>query len=632
MVPLLLTTICAIQAPGGFPAETGQKPHPSVLKVDPPSWWPGHTINPVRLLIRGRHLGGARLLSSRRDIGIQDVSVNASGTYLFASLRIDAGAAPGDLALRLQTDGGEAEVPFRLEPPWNSNTFQGARGITADDVIYLIMTDRFSDGDAANNVPAGAPAQATDRGQPRGYHGGDFRGVIARLPYLQELGITALWLTPWYDNWNGFYECDKPWCPYSYYHGYHAVDHYAVEDHFGTLQTLRELVGQAHSRGIKVIQDQVSNQVGLHHPWVSEPPLPDWLHGSPDRHQSNPFRTEWLSSPHAAAVDRARVLDGWFSADSPDLNQDEPEVARYLIQNALWWVAATGIDGIREDTAQYVPRRYLRDLTAALHRQHPRITVVGEVLDLDPIHTSFYLGGQAGWDGVDTGLDSVFDFPSWAVAVNAFSGKAPLHELRRVLRADRLYPDAARLTTLTSNHDVRRFPSWPGASPDKARLQIAFTLALRGIPQLYYGDEIGLAGNDDPDNRRDFPGGFAGDPKSAFSASGRTPDQQRLWAWTRDWIALRRNHAALRRGGLTDLDSGPDHYVFARSDARETIVIALHRGDRPTVARFATEALGARAGMSLFPILGDGGPVRIEGGQISLQLAPCSATALELRR
>src|SRR5262249_39819095 len=161
----------------------------------------------------------------------------------------------------------------------------------------------------ANNVPPGAPAGVTDRAKPRGYHGGDFRGVIDRLPYLQELGVTAIWLTPWYDNFNGLYECDKPWCPYSYYHGYHAVNHYAVEEHFGTLETLHELVAEAHARGIKVIQDQVSNQVGLHHPWVSDPPLPHWFHGSIARHVQNPFRSELLSSPHAAPVDRARVLD-----------------------------------------------------------------------------------------------------------------------------------------------------------------------------------------------------------------------------------------------------------------------------------------------------------------------------------
>ena len=297
-----------------------------------------------------------------------------------------------------------------------------------------------------------------------------------------------------------------------------------------------------------MIQDQVCNQVALRHPWVADPPLPTWFHGTPARHDPNPFLHEFASSPHAPAVDRARVLNGWFSDDSPDLNQDEPEVARYLIQNALWWVGMTGIDGIREDTAQYLPRPFLRDLTGALHRQHPRITIVGEALDTEPIHVSFFLGGKAGWDGVDTGLDSVFDFPTWVVAASALTGKAPMTDIRRVLRADSLYADPSRLTTLTNNHDNARVISWPGSSPALARLHLAFTLALRGIPQLYYGDEIAMPGEGDPDNRRDFPGGFPGDPRNAFEPSGRTPEEQQAYTWTRAWIALRRAHSALRRG------------------------------------------------------------------------------------
>ena len=185
------------------------------------------------------------------------------------------------------------------------------------------------------------------------------------------------------------------------------------------------------------------------------------------------------------------------------------------------------------------------------------------MLDIDPIHTSFFLGGTKGWDGVDTGLDSVFDFPTWFTSVNVFSGKAADDRPAQGLRADAIYEDPARLTTLTSNHDVRRFISWPGATHDRARLQLAFTLTIRGTPQLYYGDEIALPGNDDPDNRRDFPGGFPGDKRNGFEASGRTALEQRMWTWTRDWLTLRRSHSALRRGTLVDLYADPNVYVYA---------------------------------------------------------------------
>jgi neopullulanase len=630
MTPILLQAILAALASGASAAPVSEPSPPSVLKVDPPSWWPGHTVNPVRLLVRGKNLMGARVISSRRDVSPGSIRVNERGTYLFVSLELDPKALPGDASLRVETRSGATLIPFRLEPSLQSGNFKGAQGIGLDDVIYLIMTDRFCDGDPANNVPPGSPPGAVGRDKSRGFHGGDLRGIIDHLPYFQELGVTALWLTPWYDNFNGIYECDKPWCPYTYYHGYHAVDHYAVEDHFGTLEVLRELVAKAHTRGLKVIQDQVSNHVGLRHPWVDDPPLATWFHGTSANHVQNPFRSELLLSPHAPASARASVLDGWFSDDSPDLNQDEPEVARYLIQHALWWLDSTGIDGIREDTAQYLPRWFLRDLCDALHRQSSKATIIGEILDLDPMHTSFFLGGRTGWDGVDTRLDSVFDAPTWWVTGNVFSGKLPMTALRDALKADALYSDPQRLTTMTSNHDLRRFISWPQATRAAARLQMAFTLTLRGTPQLYYGDEIALPGEGDPDNRRDFPGGFPGDARNAFLASGRTAEQEQMWTWTRDWIALRKAHPALRWGALIELDVGPNLYVFARRHGEETIVIALNRDAKPATARFPAAALGAREGMQLVPLLGNGEKAAFIGAEASLRLPPNSAIAFRV--
>jgi glycosidase len=631
MTACLQLLILTVGGGAMLPEPAERPPAPTVLKVDPPSWWPGHTLNPVRLLVRGRNLQGANVVSPRLDVIPGEIRVNDRGTYLFVSIQIEPGAPPGDAPLKVEARGDGALVPFRLDPPLRSGATAGGRGIGPDDVIELIMIDRFADGDQSRNVPPGSPPAAAGRDKPRGFHGGDLGGIVDHLDYFRDLGVTALWLTPWYDNFNGLYECDKPWCPYTYYHGYHAIDHYAVEDHFGTLEQLRELVDQAHARGLKVIQDQISNHVGLRHPWVEDPPLPTWFHGTPARHIQNPFRSERLLSPHAPAVMRAEVLDGWFSPDSPDLNQDEPEVARYLIQNALWWLGAVGIDAIREDTAQYVPRWFLRDLCAAVHRQYSRATIVGEVLDLDPIHTSFFLGGRAGWDGIDTGLDSIFDFPGWWAVANATAGKSPMTAIRDALRADALYADPQRLTTLTGNHDLRRFPSWPGATADAARLQMALTLCLRGTPQFTYGDEMGMAGEGDPDNRRDFPGGFPGDVRSAFVASGRTPEEDRMWSWTRDWIALRKAHPALRRGELIDLDATPSVYVFARKSETETLVLAFNRDGQAAGSTFPAAAINARAGMRLVPLQPEAEPATFSGDTVTLRLPPHSAVAFELR-
>ncbi|HEX8424399.1 MAG TPA: alpha-amylase family glycosyl hydrolase, partial [Pyrinomonadaceae bacterium] len=546
-------------------AHAQNSPAPAVSKVEPPSWWASHSINPVRLLVRGANLHGARVTSTHGTLKTSGALVNPAGTYVFLNVHISPDAVPGDYPLTLETRGGKTSIPFRLNVALDPAThFQG---ITTDDVIYLIMPDRFANGDTANDVPAGAPKEATDRKNPRAFHGGDLRGIINQLPYLKDLGVTALWLNPWYDNWNGVKTCDKPWCPNTYYHGYHAIDYYAVEDRFGDMATLRELVERAHAAGIKIIQDQVANHVGSQHPWVNDPPLDNWFHGTLARHTQNPFRGDLLLSPHASDAARRPTLDGWFSDDLPDMNQEEPEVARYEIQNALWWVGITGMDGIRQDTIQYMPRAFIRDLSVALRKQHPRLWMVGEVFDRDPVHVSYFLGGRRGWDGLDTELDSLFDFPLWQTSLDAFTNKAPVSALRTMLRNDALYPDAARLVSMTNNHDVRRVASVEGMTLEGSMLHHAFLISVRGIPQLYYGDEIFMEGGDDPDNRRDFPGGWKGDARNAFEPRGRTAQEERMFRWTRDWLKLRREHAAMRHGQLLDLAFDEDTYVFARRTA-----------------------------------------------------------------
>ncbi|HSD46387.1 MAG TPA: alpha-amylase family glycosyl hydrolase [Pyrinomonadaceae bacterium] len=537
---------------------------PSVGKIDPPSWWANHSVNPIRLLIHGRNLSGARIQSPSPSLRLTNLRQDSN--YIFADLHISATTKPGKYTLLV----GKADVSFTIEEPLANNNREG---VNADDVIYLIMIDRFADGDPTNNNPPDAPAEANDRRNPRAFHGGDLRGIINQLPYLKELGVTALWLTPWHDNWNGVNRCDKPWCPNTYYHGYHAIDYYAVEDRFGDLATLRELVTKAHALGLKVIQDQVANHVGSQHPWVKDPPLQNWFHGTLANHQLNTFRNSALLSPHSQERDLRQVLDGWFSDDLPDMNQDEPEVARYEIQNALWWVGVSGIDGIRQDTIQYMPRAFIRDLSDALHRQYPKLWMVGEVFERDAAHTAFFIGGRKGWDGIDTRLDSVFDFALWSTSLGVFTNKLPVRALREQLKYDALYPDPLKLTVLANNHDTPRFLSLDGADLNGAMLHTAFVLSVRGIPQLYYGEEIAMEGKDDPDNRRDFP-------VSAFTASGRDPKQQRMFEWTQQWIRLRREHSAIRRGRLIDLHYDDNVYVFARQDSTETVIIAINRQDK----------------------------------------------------
>ncbi|HYP52839.1 MAG TPA: alpha-amylase family glycosyl hydrolase, partial [Pyrinomonadaceae bacterium] len=372
--------------------------------------------------------------------------------------------------------------------------------------------------------------------------------------------------------------------------------------------------------------------VGSQHPWVADPPLENWFHGTPARHLQNPFRADLLLSPHAHPSERAPTLDGWFSDDLPDMNQDEPEVARYEIQNALWWVGVTGIDGIRQDTIQYMPRQFIRELSLALRREYPRAWMVGEVFDRDPAHLSFFLGGRRGWDGVDTELDSVFDFALWQASLDAFTGKKPVSQLRYVLRSDALYTDPARLVTMANNHDVRRFMSLEGASLEGAMLHTAFTLAARGTPQLYYGEELAMEGGDDPDNRRDFPGGFPASQLKTRHPADSGPSARRMFDWTRDWIKLRREHAALRRGSLVDLSYDDESYAFARRDGDETIVVAFNRAAVAKKVSLPAAALEVGDGARLLPLLVARLGPRSVGGSFAVVLPPRAAVAYRLAR
>jgi glycosidase len=358
------------------------------------------------------------------------------------------------------------------------------QGFSPDDVIYLIMIDRFSDGDLANNDPAQSRG-LYDRANKFYYHGGDLQGVINHLPYLKGLGVTALWLTPWYDNYDRLNEIElKDGKPCTGFHGYNPQDFYGVEEHFGDLAKLQELIAAAHRLGLKIIQDEVVNHTGPYHPWVDDPPTPTWFNGTRQHHLKNVFQTWTLHDPHPVESLRKQTMEGWFLDFLPDLNQHDPEVARYLIQNSLWWIGVTGLDGIRMDTWQYVPNTFWSKWTAAIKRQYPKFTVVGEVKDGDVVHTSYFQGGAVR-DGADSGLDTLLDFPLFYPIRHVFAEGNNLDEIPRTLAKDYLYSDPNILVTLLGGHDDGRFMSEKGATIAGLKLANAFDLTTRGVPQLY---------------------------------------------------------------------------------------------------------------------------------------------------
>ncbi len=492
---------------------------PEILKVDPPSWWTRSSVNPVRLMIHGRNFQGARVEvvgPGLRVVGLP--KTNAQGTYIFVDVSVSPNASAGERSVSVTTSRGSARASFEVLAPLNrTGRF---KGFSPSDVMYLIMIDRFADGDQSNNEPSQSRG-IYDRKNKFYYHGGDLQGVIDHLPYLKELGVTAVWLTPWYDNYDRLNQIElKEDKPSTGFHGYNPQDFYAVEEHFGTHAKLRELVDTAHRSGIKIIQDQVMNHTGPYHSWVDDPPTPTWFNGTKDKHLNNVFQTWVLHDPRAVESLKRETMEGWFLDFLPDLNQHDPELSRYLIQNTLWWIGTTGLDGIRMDTWQYVPNSFWRDWTKAVKREFPNFRVVGEVKDGDVVHTSFFQGGKTRFDGVDSGLDSLLDFPLFYPIRHAFAEGKAIDEIPKTLAKDYLYHDSQILVTLLGGHDDGRFMSEKGATVAGLKLANAFVLTTRGVPQLYYGDEIALEGGDEPTTRGDFPGGFPGDKKNAFTAGG----------------------------------------------------------------------------------------------------------------
>ncbi len=544
---------------------------PTVTKVEPPYWWTGHSINPVRLLIRGTGLSGATL-NAAKGIGLGAPRVNANGTYLFVDATIHRA---GSFPLTITTSTGDATAAFEVRKPLvRENRFQG---FSDDDLIYLIMPDRFSNGDPSNDDPAVSKG-LHDRSRPRYYHGGDLQGVIDRLPYLKDLGVTAIWLNPVYDNVNHLNQKEKyDGQAITDYHGYGAVDFYSVDEHLGDMAKLQELVDAAHRSGIKTILDMVANHTGPYHPWVEDPPTPTWFHGTAFKHVTETWQTWTLMDPHAPPSLQAPTLDGWFLDILPDLNQDDPETARYIIQNTLWWVAATGLDGIRQDTLPYVPRKFWRDWSTAIKKEHPKFRVVGEMFDGDPGLVSFFQGGSARFDGVDSGIDALFDFPLFYPIRRAFGEGKSIKDLAQMLAHDSLYPNPNNLVTFLGLHDVSRFMNERGATVDGLKLAFTFLLTSRGIPMIYYGDEIAMPGGTDPDNRRDFPGGWKEDARNAFSAEGRTPDEQRVFEYVRKLGRLRREYPSFRHGELKQLVATDDLYVYSRAG----IIVILNNSAKP---------------------------------------------------
>ncbi len=596
--------------------EAAAQAGPRMTKVDPPNWW-AEMPKPM-LLVQGENLSGARFHVSDARLRVEKTKVSENGHW--AQLWLSASPVKAEtVTITAEASGGKTTLPFTFAARRKSD--DGFAGFSSKDVMYLIMTDRFADGDATNN------GAGYDRAKPRGWHGGDLRGIAEHLDYLQDLGVTTVWITPVYQNHE-----DQS------YHGYGATDMYAVDEHFGTLEDFKALAAALHKRGMKLVLDTVPNHVGPAHVWVEDSPEPDWFHGTKGNHRAAQGDFKPLTDPHAPWLTQRDVTEGWFANTLPDLNQENAAVAQYLTQNAVWWLEQAGLDGLRLDTFPYVGREFWKGFHAEIHGLYPRVTTVGEVFNSDATITSAFAGGVTR-NGVDTGLDTPFDFPTYFGLRDVLLRGAPMSKMAEVWRLDALYPHPERLVPFEGNHDTTRFLSEAGATSGKLKLAFGILATMRGMPQIYSGDEIAMMGGEDPDNRRDFPGGFGG-AENAFVDGSRTPGQKEMHDWVKGLLDMRRAHGALMTGEQQVLQSGVDTMAYVRgknlrwgcpaSDGEGRVLVVVNKGDKPETVDLPMSHTALAECRKASALWGAEGLVEIKADTLRVVISPGSVEVVDV--
>jgi glycosidase len=491
----------------------------------------------------------------------------ANPSYAFVDIEIPPDLMPRTYVLVVGNGKDQSSINFPVLARNSDPRRHG--GFGPRDVVYLITPDRFANGDPSNDR-AEDRFDEFDASDPSKRHGGDLQGIIDRLDYLQDLGVTALWLNPVLEN-DGKLS----------YHGYKTTDYYRIDPRFGSNEDYRRLVRAAHERGLKIIFDHINNHIGINHPWLKNLPADDWLNGSVENHLSNKHYIPSVFDPHADDRTREMLRTFWFVDEMPDLNQKNPYLARYLIQNTLWWIEFSGMDGIREDTYPYPEPVFLSEWACAILTEYPGFNIVGEIYSESSALISRFQKGTIFPRALTTNLPSVMDFPLMIAYRDFIQDTGTLKDVYEVFAVDFLYGEPDNLLTFLDNHDTTRAIYISDGRSERVRLCLGMLLTARGIPQLLYGTEIGmLGGRRHVDLRADFPGGFPGDERSAFTASGRTEKENEVFDYLRALLRLRKQYPALSVGDMTHMVPKDEVYMYFRAWEEESILVIVNGNEQ----------------------------------------------------
>lgn len=583
-------------------------------KIEPANWFAGMKNPSLQLMVYGKGISSVDVTTDYPGAKIDSVVRLDSRNYLLVYLNLKD-AKPGTMTLNFSGK----KIKYQL----NQRDMSGDKrmGFTNADVLYMLMPDRFANGDPSNDNIKGMNAYTTDRTKPSLRHGGDLEGIRQHLDYFTQLGVTALWFTPVLEN-NSPDNND-----FSTYHGYATTDYYRIDPRFGTNADYRKLTDEAHSHGLKVVMDMIFNHCGFEHPWIGDMPSKDWFNtpewladktstgkdvttghaNSEVKTDSKYLQTSYkltpVLDPYASKIDRKETVDGWFVPSMPDLNQKNPHVMTYLIQNSIWWIETVGIDGIRMDTYPYADADAMAEWMRILNDEYPNFNVVGETWVTEPAYT-------AAWQkdskiaNHNTNLKTVMDFSFFdklnkAKTENTDEWWNGLNRIYNSFVYDYLYPNPSSVMAFIENHDTDRFL---GNGKDTLALKqaMALLLTVNRIPQLYYGTEILMNGTKevtDGNVRKDFPGGFSGDKHNAFTAEGRTETENAMFDWTSRLLHWRNGNEVITKGTQTQFIPYKGVYVIARQYQGKTVLTILNGTDKSAemdVTRYA-EVIGSVA-------------------------------------
>lgn len=543
--------------------------------IEPENWYVGMKNSSLQLMVYGKNIRDSHVSVDYPGVKIDSLVRLDSPNYLFVYLNL-SGAKPGNMVLNI--DGKKVNYPLK------ARTMSGDKRIGFDnsDVLYMLMPDRFASGRNITKPMKGLNPYVVDRSKPSLRHGGDLEGVRQHLDYFNQLGVTALWFTPVLENNSPDMNSQ------STYHGYATTNYYRVDPRFGTNEDYARLVAEAHAKGLKVVMDMIFNHCGYDHPWVKDMPskdwfnTPEWMKKGDSYYLQTSYKLTPVLDPYASKVDKRETVDGWFVRSMPDLNQKNPHVMTYLIQNSEWWIETVGIDGIRMDTYPYADRKAMSQWMKILNEEYPNFNTVGETWVTEPAYTAAWQKDSK-LSKVNSYLKTVMDF-SFYDKINLAKHEETdawwkgLNRIYNSLCYDYLYENPSSVMAFIENHDTDRFLE-NGKDTLALKQALALLLTINRIPQLYYGTEVLMNGTKevtDGNVRCDFPGGFAGDKHNAFTAEGRTKAENSMFNWLSKLLKWRRNNMVITKGKQIQFIPYKGVYVIARQWNDQTILTILN--------------------------------------------------------